>query len=44
MLGKTHYANGQIIWMLEGNLLTYYYKSGNIKASGVYENNKMQGE
>jgi len=44
MLGKTHYANGQQVWSLENNRLTYYYKSGNLKAEGSYENEKMQGE
>lgn len=44
MLDKTHYANGQKIWELKDNRLTYYFKNGNVKAEGGYENEKMQGE
>jgi len=44
LLGKTHYVNGQRIWELNGNRLTFYFKSGTIKAEGLYENEKMQGD
>lgn len=43
-LGKTHYTNGQRVWELNGSRLTYYYKSGKIKAEGGYTTEKMQGE
>ncbi|MDL2277861.1 hypothetical protein LJC57_04635 [Parabacteroides sp. OttesenSCG-928-G07] len=43
-LGKTHYVNGQRIWELNGSCLTYFYKSGKIKAKGDYINGQMQGK
>lgn len=44
MTNKTHYTNGQIVRTLEGDRLTYFYKSGKIKAQGRFVNDKMQGE
>jgi uncharacterized protein YdhG (YjbR/CyaY superfamily) len=44
MQEKTHYQNGQKIYESNGNRLTYFYKSGKIKAEGIYENEMMQGE
>lgn len=44
MLGKTHYANGQKVYDLDGALLRYFYKSGALKAEGRYEGGMMQGE
>ena len=44
MLDRKNYTNGQAIYELEGNKLTYFYKSGKIKAAGIYENNLMEGE
>jgi len=38
------YKNRQIISEQKGNLLTYYYKNGKVKATGIFENNLMQGE
>ena len=44
MLEKKSYANGQKTYEINGNSLTFYYKSGTIKAEGPYENNLMEGE
>lgn len=44
MLEKKNFANGQEVYKYYGNKLTYYYKNGQIKAEGPFENNKMQGE
>ena len=44
MQDKKHYANGQVVFQLEGNKMTYYFKSGKIKAVGIYENELMEGE
>ncbi len=44
MLDKKHYANGQAVYELAGNKLTYYFKNGTIKAEGIFENGLMEGE
>ena len=44
MLKKQFYANGQKVFDLKSNSLTYYYKSGKIKAQGIYEHGLIQGE
>jgi antitoxin component YwqK of YwqJK toxin-antitoxin module len=44
MLEKKNYINGQAVYKNENNTLTYYYKTGKIKAEGPFENNKMEGE
>ncbi|MDZ5253612.1 hypothetical protein [Clostridium sp. LIBA-8841] len=44
MLEKKKYANGQDIYTYSKNILTYYYKSGKIKAEGPFENDQMEGE
>lgn len=44
MLKKKFYSNGQPVFELAGNKLTYFYKNGNIKAQGPYINNLMEGE
>lgn len=41
---STTYKNGQIIAEQKGNRLIYYYKNGKMKATGIFENNLMQGE
>lgn len=41
---NTTYKNAQIISEQKGNRLTYYYKNGKVKATGIFENNLMQGE
>lgn len=44
MLEKKSYSNGQNIYEVKDNVLTYYYKDGKIKASGNYINGLMEGE
>lgn len=44
MLEKKNYANGQEVYSYNENKLTYYYKDGQIKAEGPFENNQMEGE
>ncbi|MBM7868685.1 antitoxin component YwqK of YwqJK toxin-antitoxin module [Clostridium pascui] len=44
MLEKKNYANGQEVYRCSENKLTYYYKNGQIKAEGPFENNQMEGE
>lgn len=44
MLEKTHYANGQQIYALQDDKLTYYYKNGTLKAKGAFLQGMMQGE
>ena len=41
---NTTYKNGQIISEQKGNRLTYFYKNGKVKATGIFENNLMKGE
>ena len=41
---KKEYANGQKVFEQEGDILTYYYKNGKIKARGISINGRMQGE
>jgi antitoxin component YwqK of YwqJK toxin-antitoxin module len=44
MLEQKEYANGQRVYELVGTQLTYYFKSGQVKAVGLYENGQMEGE
>jgi len=44
MLDKKNYANGQKIYELNGNKLTYFFKDGTLKAEGRFENGLMEGE
>jgi len=44
MLNKENYANGQKMYELNGNILTHFYKSGKLKAEGIFKNEQMQGE
>lgn len=44
MLEKKEYANGQKIYEMIGNTLTYFYKNGNVKAVGSFVNDWMEGE
>ena len=41
---KKVYANGQIAYVQEGDNLTYFYKSGKIKARGISIDGIMQEE
>jgi antitoxin component YwqK of YwqJK toxin-antitoxin module len=44
MLKKKVYANGQPVYLLEKDRLTYFFKNGTKKAEGVFINDQMQGE
>lgn len=44
MQEKQYYVNGQEVYKQNENWLTYYYKTGSIKAEGPYENDEMVGE
>lgn len=44
MLNKKEYANGQKIFEIKENTLTYFFKNGNLKASGPFMNEIMEGE
>lgn len=44
MQGKTHYANGQPAFRQDGDVLTYYFKTGLKKAEGRSVEGVMQGE
>ena len=44
MLDKKHYTNGQKVYELTEDTLTYYYKNGNLKATGPFINEFMEGE
>ena len=44
MLGKKHYNNGQKVYELTENTLSYFYKNGNLKATGPFINEFMEGE
>ena len=44
MLEKNLYANGQPVYEMTGDKLTYFYKNGKIKAQGLFINNLMEGE
>jgi len=37
------YKNGQVVSEILGDTLTYYYKSGKLKAKGPYIRNKFEG-
>lgn len=38
------YSNGQKVSELKGDILTYYFENGEIKARGTVANGVMQGE
>ncbi|MES2930742.1 MAG: hypothetical protein V4665_03080 [Patescibacteria group bacterium] len=44
MQGKTHYLNGQKIYEQKGAILTYFFKTGIVKAKGKYVNGIMDGK
>ena len=44
MLDKKLYANGQKVYELDGNKLTYFFKTGILKAEGLFINGLMEGE
>ncbi len=44
MVEKKIFANGQKVYDLHDDYLTYYFKDGSIKAEGPYMRNKKEGE
>jgi antitoxin component YwqK of YwqJK toxin-antitoxin module len=44
MMDKKQYANGQKIYDQKGDVLTYYFKNGKVKAEGISINGMMEGE
>ena len=44
MLEKKLYANGQQVWDLRDNRLTYFFTDGTVKAEGPYRDDQMDGE
>ncbi len=40
--GET-YANGQPVSVMEGDVLTYFFKDGSVKARGGFIDGKMEG-
>jgi antitoxin component YwqK of YwqJK toxin-antitoxin module len=44
MMKKKQYANGQITYEQKGDVLTYFFKDGKVKAEGLSINGEMQGE
>lgn len=44
MLENKEYANGQQVFELIGDRLTYYFKNGRVKAVGDLVNGQMEGE
>jgi antitoxin component YwqK of YwqJK toxin-antitoxin module len=44
MLDKKFYANGQKVHELTDDILTYFFKTGKIKATGPFPGGKMEGE
>lgn len=44
MFDKKKYTNGQVVYELIGDRLTYFFKNGKIKAEGSFANNLMEGE
>jgi antitoxin component YwqK of YwqJK toxin-antitoxin module len=44
MMNKKQYTNGQKTFEQVGDMLTYFFKDGKIKAHGISINGIMQGE
>lgn len=44
MMNKKQYANGQKTYEQKGDILTYFFKDGKVKAKGHSVNGVMQGE
>ncbi len=44
MLEKKTYANGQPVYALEDDHLTYFFKDGAIKSEGPFKNDQMEGK
>ena len=39
-----NYSNGQAVSKQDGDMLTYYFEDGTVKARGAYREGIMQGE
>jgi len=44
MLNKKTYTNGQKVYELIDDILSYFYKNGQLKARGKYVNEQMEGQ
>ena len=44
MLHKNYFANGQIAHELVGDILTYFFKNGKVRAEGPFINGLMEEE
>lgn len=44
MLDKKSFANGQQVYEQNGDILTYFFKNGIVKAVGTFVNGIMEGE
>ena len=44
LMKKKTYANGQNVFEIVDNVLTYFFKTGVVKAKGTYANEQMDGE
>ncbi|MHC1709616.1 MAG: toxin-antitoxin system YwqK family antitoxin [Methanomassiliicoccales archaeon] len=44
MFSKERYSNGQKAYDLMGDVLTYFYKNGKVKAKGRFVDGLMEGE
>lgn len=44
MLDKKTYANGQKVYELNGDTLTYYFIDGTVKSKGTYNDEQMEGK
>ncbi len=44
MMDKKQYTNGQKTFEQKGDVLTYFFKDGKVKAHGISINGVMQGE
>lgn len=44
MMKKKEYANGQKTYEQKGDILTYFFKDGKVKAEGTSINGSMEGE
>ena len=44
MLDKKSFANGQQVYEQNGDILTYFFKGGVVKAVGPFVNGLMEGE
>ena len=41
---KEFYKNGQPTWKQDGDILKYFFETGDVRAEGKYVDGKMEGE